>query len=600
MMQFIREKWFFLYNKMKQACSAYRITVFFVELSTLYTLLACLWSDFDLGYESAVIRFFFQDTPLISFLILFVMASMLVESLFIYGNKERKITIARIAGFVIGATAAALLIWGMEAGDRAGEAGLIFSLSGDVVEEWCGRFIIGYVLLLVVAIMYVCHRKSCVEFMEYVLHVFVNLAVATAIYLALLIGFQLIVLIIETLFLEGYSSLSMYVVILLTGIYYVPACIMAMNDMNNDIRDRISLLLIKYVFSGMTICALIIVYIYLLKILVLRKMPSNEIFGIVAGLFCFGMPVWMIDYFYRDDTKYMRFLQVLPFGLIPLFPMQAYAVCVRIYHNGMTPSRYAGVAMVLFEVAMLFVWHFWKEKLERVLLLIGAGIIVAFFIPGINMYSLSDRWQSVFLITYYQKALSKGELTQEEYERMEGAYEYLKWEPGKEDLVSAYDIYDVGFAKQLVTLGIDEEELTQKQYHSIHCCQMVGNLDVSDYRCFDMLNQDERYQYFGDDRLPVDFAAFRFYKRGGDGQEVIIVDLSDFADRCTAYEEEHPKAGKEEFSEAMKPYSCIIIDENMMLYLNHFEVDFKDGIEDGKAFYEVTSVNVSGMLLSRW
>lgn len=404
-MQFLREKWILLYKKIKQACSDYKVTVITIELFTLYAVIGGMWSDFDLEYESPITKFLFSDMVLIFFLLLFMISSMLVESIFSYGNKQRKIMPARIAGFAISALTDVILVWGIYAGNKAQEAELIFHLSGDVVEEWCGRFTVGYVLLTVVAIVYVCHRKSRVGFIEYVLHVCVNFAVSTATYFVLLIGSNFIVSIVNVLFLEGYSTLSIYVVILLTGIYYVPSCIMAMNHMNNDIRDRTGILLIKYVLSGMTICAMVIVYIYLLKILIMWQIPSNEIFGIVAGLFCLGMPIWMIDYFYRDDTKYMRFLQILPFGLVPVIPVQAYAIGVRIYHNGMTPSRYVGVAVVLFEIVMLFIWRFGKEKLERVLLFTGAAIIAAFFIPGINMYSMSDRWQSAFLRTYYQKVL---------------------------------------------------------------------------------------------------------------------------------------------------------------------------------------------------
>lgn len=598
-MQFIWKKWTLLYEKIKQVCYDYRVTVITVELFTFYAVIGILWSDLAPEYESPVTDFLFSDMVLISFLLLFMIGAMLVESLFTYENKQKKLTFARICGFVISSGIAALLIWGIDAGDKAEEAELIFHLSGNVVAEWCVRFVVGYILLLMVAIVYVCHRKSHVGFIEYVLHVLVNFVVTTAIYVVLLIGFSLIAAIVDALFLDGYSTLSIYAAVLLTGIYYVPACIMAMSNMNNEIEDRVSLLLIKYVLSGMTVCALLIVYIYLLKILIMWEMPSNEIFGIVAGLFCIGMPIWIIDYFYRDDTKYMRFLQILPYGLIPMIPVQTYAICLRVYHNGMTPSRYVGIAMVLFEIIMLFVWYFWKEKLERTLLIIGMGIIVSVFVPGINMYSMSDKWQSSFLRTYYQKVLSQGELTQEEYERLEGAYDYLKWEAGKDNLIKEFDIYDADFAEQLVTLGIDEDNLTQKRYHSIHCCQMVGNLDISAYSSFDMLNQDDRYQAFGDDRLLVDFSAFRFYRRGSDGQEVIIVDLSDFADRCFTYEEEHPDTGKDEYSRIMKPYTKIVIDENTVLYLNHFEVDYRDGIEEGKEFFEVSSVNISGMLLSR-
>ncbi|MDE6212834.1 MAG: DUF4153 domain-containing protein, partial [Lachnospiraceae bacterium] len=385
-------------------------------------------------------------------------------------------------------------------------------------DKWCERFVLGYVLLLMIAIVYVCHRKSGVGFIEYILHVLVNFAITAVIYFVLLLGVIFIIWIVDSLFLSGYSSLYAYGAILVTGVYYTPACIMALNDLSNEINDRISIIMIKYVLSVMTICALAIVYIYLLKILIMREIPSNEIFRIVTGLFCIGMPIWILDYFYRDDTKFMCFLQKLPYGLIPLIPVQSYAIGVRIYHNGMTPGRYIGVCMIIFEVIMLFVWYFWKEKLERVLLILGAGIIIAIFIPGLNMFSVSNRWQRAFLETYYNKVLSQGELTQEEYERLEGAYKYLRWEPQMKELVERFDIYDTDFVRRLLTLGVEGETQTQTQYHNIHCCQMVGNLDINGYSGFTMLNQDEAYDERGEDRLPVDFSAFRFYKRGSEEQ----------------------------------------------------------------------------------
>ena len=594
-MDFIREKCIFLYQKIKQSCSDYRVTVIAVELFTLYTVAGQIWDDLDLEYTSRVTDFLFKDWALLAFLALFILAAMLVESLLPYEKKQRNDKFARILGFVIGAAPAAALVWGL----RLKESEQIFHLSGDIVAEWCERFVVGYVLLLMIAIVYVCHKKSGVGFIEYILHVLVNFAITTVIYFVLLLGVILIILIVDSLFLSGYSSLYGYGAILVTGVYYAPACIMALNDLSNEINDRISIIMIKYVLSVMTICALAIVYIYLLKILIMREIPSNEIFRIVTGLFCIGMPIWILDYFYRDDTKFMRFLQKLPYGLIPLIPVQTYALCVRIYHNGMTPSRYLGVCMILFEVIMLFVWHFWKENLERVLLILGAGIIVAIFIPGLNMFSVSNRWQRAFLETYYSKVILQGELTQEEYERLEGAYKYLRWEPQMKELVEQYDIYDADFVGRLAASGIEGESLTQTQHHSIHCCQMVGNLEIDGYSEFAMLNQDEAYDKRGDDRLPVDFSAFRFYKRGSGEQETIEVDLSEFADRCIDYENEHPDAGQTECSEAMKPYTEIVIDSNTVFYLNHFQISYNEGIKDGQEFFEVTSANISGMLLTR-
>ena len=595
-MNFIVEKLNFIYRKIKQSCADYRVTVIVVEVITFYMALGLIWDDLNFKYAPHVTDFLFHDWAILAFLMLFCLASMFVESLFIYEKKQSNIKIARITGFIFSVVITCAIVWGI----RQEGSGQVFNITRDIIGAWCQRFTVGYVILLILGIVYVCHRKSGAGFIEYSLHLIVNFAVATAIYFILLIDVSLVILIIKLLFLNRYSSLGVYGVVLVTGIYYVPACIMAMNNIDSEISDRISIILMKYVLSVMTICAFIVVYIYLLKILIVWEMPSNEIFGIVAGMFCLGMPIWIIDYFYRDDTGYMRFLQKLPYGLIPLIPVQTYAICVRIYHNGLTPSRYLGVFMILFEIIMLFVWRFWREKLERVLLILGAGVVVAIFIPGLNMYSLSVRWQSSFLKSYYNKVNSQEQLTQEEYERLEGSYDYLKWEPVVKNVVEQYDIYDADFVKLLVVSGVEEENLTKLQHHGIHCCQMVGTLKNDGNYCrFDMLNQDEGYDASGEDRLPADFSAFIFYKRGSDEQERVTVDLSSFAERCFAYEEEHPDAGKEEFSEAMRPYIQIQLDDDRVFYLNHFEINYRDGIKDGEEYCEISSVNISGVMLSK-
>ena len=447
--------------------------------------------------------------------------------------------------------------------------------------------------------VYVCHRKSGLDFIEYTLHIIANLAIATSVYFVLLVGINFIILIVNLLFLDGYSSLGGYGALLVTGIYYAPACIMSLNSLDNDVSDFMGIMLIKYVLTGLTVIALAVVYAYLLKILVVWEVPSNEIFGIVSGLFCLGMPIWTVAYFYRDDTRYMYFMQKAPYGLLPLILVQAYAILVRIYHNGLTPGRYLGVCMVLFEIVVLFAWRFWRKKLERVLLILAAGLAVAICMPGINMYSMSFRWQQAFLESYYNQVIARGELTPDEYERLEGAYQYLKNLPGAEEIIITNDIHEDEFVRLLALSELGGENLTRTKRHTVHCCQLVGSLDTGGYSKFDMLNQDVVYDASGNDKLSVDFAAFRFYKRGSGEKETVTVDISGFANRCIAYEKEHPDAGKEEFSDAMRPYIQIEIDENTVFYLNHFEIRYTDGIKNGKDYFDISSVNISGVMLCK-
>ena len=161
-MNFIREKCAFLYQKIKQSCSDYRVTVIAVELFTLYVMAGQIWDHLDSEYPSRVTDFLFEDWALLAFLALFILAAMFVESLLPYEKKQTNVKIARILGFIIGAVPAAVLVWGL----RLEESEQFFRLSGDIVAEWCERFAVGYVFLLMIAIVYICHRKSGVGFIE--------------------------------------------------------------------------------------------------------------------------------------------------------------------------------------------------------------------------------------------------------------------------------------------------------------------------------------------------------------------------------------------------------------------------------------------------
>lgn len=285
--------------------------------------------------------------------------------------------------------------------------------------------------------------------------------------------------------------------------------------------------------------------------------------------------------------------------MLPLIPMQIYAIGVRIYEHGMTTGRYPGVMMVIFELSVLAMWFFCKENMERTLLLMGGCVIVAFLMPVVNKDALSDRWQSAFLENYYQKLLNTGSLSQTEIQRLKGAYQYLKHEPETAGLIEQYDIYEESFAKKLADAGVDMTGYTKLESHQIHCRQMVDGLDVAGYSRFYVLNEDAGYHASEEKRIPVDFSAFQFYKTVGDEKEIVTADLGDFAGQCMAYEKEHPDALEEELREAVKPYGQIALADDSMLYIDEFHVRYQEGIQDGEAYFEIESVDISGMLLEK-
>ena len=610
-MKTIKDKLLFLFNKIKRSCMDYRVAMVSVAIATLYAALCCTLGNL-VDAESVIWPIIWYEGDVLRFFLLFVLAAVFTESILSYEKKEHRIKIIRILCFVLSAVISAAFIAAqnivgicrdiLRASNQSEVAAMEWT-EGTLIEEWAMRCYIALLLLLILGILYFIHKKSSVGFIEYMMHVGANFCVVTAIYVVLWIGVMLILLILDLLLLNDTETLVELSLILLTGFFYVPACIMSLGNMDSNIDDGIGRILVKYVMTGMTICAMLIVYVYLLKILITWEMPSNEIFGIVSGLFCIGMLIWVVDYYYRDETKYARFLQLLPYGMIPMIPVQAYAMGVRIYENGMTTSRYEGMLLVVFEIIVLFIWRFRRDKMECTLIVLCVLVIVSVFLPGINMFSVSNRWQKAFLESGYNKVVSGQEITQREYDRMMGAHKYLRWQPGMEKVTREYNVNDDDFVQMLVISDLNTEDLTNLVPYYIHCCQLVDTIDVEKYGRMDMVNQDEKYDdsdYLKENGIAaVDFTAFRFYKRGGEEDEIFEVDISDFAEKCFAYDREHPDATKEQISSAMRPYREIVIDEHTVLCLNHFEIRYTGGVQDGEEYFKWSTINISGMLLSR-
>ena len=65
------------------------------------------------------------------------------------------------------------------------------------------------------------------------------------------------------------------------------------------------------------------------------------------------------------------------------------------------------------------------------------------------------------------------------------------------------------------------------------------------------------------------------------------------------YEVEHPNANSDVISDVMRKENCIQIDENTVLYLNHFQIKYNVGVRCGEPYFEWRKPTISGMLLTK-
>lgn len=527
----------------------------------------------------------FEEDFVFCFLKLFCLAALFSEICF----PEQRLW--RRCGFFMGAVFSGAGAFFLELTGKD----TVLGLSGTLWRARAEEAVLGIVLLLLIGIVYCSFRKTALSFAEYMLKLAVQLLKVFSLWLILTLGVGMVSLIIDSLFLNGAFSIVTVSVDLVQGVL-APGVILALRPPKEEPGYFLQVL-VQYVFGILSICALLVVYVYLLRILITRELPSNEIFPILAALFCLGMPVWMASGCWKGGNGYVRRLEWLPYVFGPLVGMQILAAGIRIRANGLTPDRYAAVMLIVFEIGTLLLWHFQRDRMERTLFLLGALLVLTFLVPGVNRYGLSVSWQQAWLERYYEKVEEGGQLSSREYERLKGAYKYLTEEIPAYRGAGAYDIESEEFKEKLALQDPVEMELTRYERYSVHGCQLVDGLDVDGFSRMDMLDKANGYGG-AKERESVDFSRFRLEVR--ETGEVLEVDLDDFAERCMEYAESHETVSEEEWRGYMQGFNRIPVGEDQVLCLTHFQVSYCKGLMDGADYFEWSSIGtVSGMLLQR-
>ena len=590
----MREKFLMFYKKYINLLTDYKVTLI---TTFLITMIKAVFFMLEYEFDMEIV----WDVENISRLFYyFGFGAFFIETLFI-GDKVETLKKKRLIGKIAACLIAGFIAVSITYLSDMGYHTQFLGKTGKFWNEIAGRFTSGYLLLLVVGGVYLINRKKRVHMAEYrfetyILHVFSNLCKTFLVYLTLTIGAAMVGLVIDILFLDNEANLCGVFCIFVIGFYLVPGSLYSLLDVQKESGAFLKMM-VRYVFAGLTLSALAIVYLYVLKIVILWEMPSNEIFSIISALFCLGMPVWIMAEHYRDETKYSVVLSVLPYVFAPLMLLQAYSIGVRIYHNGLTQNRYIAVMLIVFEIAILIIWHWWKNRRENILLLLFILVAVSVFVPGVNMYSLSNRWQFSFLQKYYQMVEDGVVLSELEFERLEGAYGYLREQVEMDTAIAKYAINADEFMKLLEEQNAEKNDYTNLDTYRIYCTHLIGELDTTGYNKLNIVNSSRKYNADADANLEVDFSDFVFIYKNN--EQEIRLDISTFADKCITMDKEISELSEDELEAAMIPYYKIAVDENAVLYINNFEVKYKEGIKDGKPYFEWEYIDVDGILLEK-
>lgn len=450
---------------------------------------------------------------------------------------------------------------------------MVFGWDYDSVQSVLPRYIACYELVLFILAFYFCFRKTRFSLEAYFVRFFAWAVRISIMYFVLIVGVSMVLGIFVELF-EADFEIYIQAQVLLFGIFYVSSLLRGILPGKGE-DGRFTEALIKYVLTGLVVSAFAIIYVYILKIVLFRDMPSNAVFRILSGLFLAGLPIWTMNSFYTQRNPLLKISRILPYLFSPLILLQAYSIGIRIYENGITPMRYICVMLLVFEILYITLYYFRRQAVGWLFLAAAGFVFTACCMPGINMYRISFLDQKGAI----QKVMTAADpslLSQRERDKAAGAYWYLKEDmPGN---------------SYLAGLTAEEEEMLQSvkgeafpDYHDtfdFYQTEYITALDVSGYRyCYPV--QDSC-------RSGTDTALLTEYPFSYGGGKSITFNLKEYLDGFLGKENYEDENG-----EYFRANQEIMINTRIKLYLEYLSFDYD------LVTKEYTHISLRGYLLEK-
>lgn len=236
----------------------------------------------------------------------------------------------------------------------------------------------------------------------------------------LFVAFVIHSLLISNFNVDLYSRLSM----LWFGVVFVPGQILCLHYIHKDIFAVVRIV-IKYIVYPLVLIVTGVLYLYLIKILFTREIPSNLLYSIILWLIVVGLFVYILLY-NKETGISKKVLSILPYLFIVLYFVQIYSLYLRINAYGITEVRYLGIVILLIELlALIWIMLGKFEWLKYILLVMVVCNIVSFSLPYVNMKSVSINNQVKRITNIYKEGTSFDDYSIEEKSIMSSAYWYL-------------------------------------------------------------------------------------------------------------------------------------------------------------------------------
>lgn len=392
-----------------------------------------------------------------------------------------------------------------------------FGSDYGLYKELSSNILICSMTLIAGTTVFFFYKRSEGSFEEYAARAFCGLMKAELAYGIIALGALLILLIFDVLIydIEKFDLIERSQILIL-GLVEFPCVIAGLSKVQEKI-SKFEKAVLSYVLPALLSLGFVIIYIYIIKILVTWKFPSNEVFSILTALFVLGVIIWTMAFGCCDDNL-KKFIKILPIFFIPFIVLQVMCLYMRVADYGFTVNRYFGAALIVFEIAyfILYICKLIKDKdimAGVIFMAISASILILLF-PGTNMYSVITNSQKTKIVKFFAMD-----------------------DPGYKDEMSASEAYreindNGGFSgKSFLTKVLTKEQLSyienldpsnvKSEDFYIYVTRELSEIDISGHSKLYVINNN-----FTEEEGKI--AADKIYLSYGDNTAVTAVaDMSD-------------------------------------------------------------------------
>ena len=447
----------------------------------------------------------------------------------------------------------------------------------DKFEDTLIKWLVCYISSLVAGSAFLIIKKSEKDFSEYVLKVAINVVKASFVYGIIALGIAMILWIFDVLIWDITSQYIGNIEILIFGIFYSTEIIYSLINLDEEV-NKFFKNLVKFVLMPLLISAFAIIYLYIIKILLLRDIPKNQIFRIATALFVVGGFIWTTMNYFKEEGTIYKISTKLPIIFSPFILLQIYTMGIRIVKNGVTPLRYAGMVFVLFEICYILVYILKKEKIQNLILVADVLLIITILVPGINAFDVSDFSQINNLKILSQKT----DLNDQDKAKINGAYYYLKdTKKGKNYIKDNLSQEQINQIKQFNTSNSNNYRYRDYEYIYLN---KKNNININGYNYLttvESLNNDNK-------NFEKAFTDVKF--RNNDNNKVVSANLTN---KVKEYIKIYENEGKDKLEKYFEEHSEIQIDQNKKLVLYNFSIRY------GETENEIDYYNIRAYLMER-